>query len=146
MVRDGKRGGDGQARSCPTARGPCAGRRLALHWHTAFRHSALAGGCWAATNLGSNSMITFRCGPYTPVSVQVLDNWANFRRYSLPTPVGLLRADAHRPPFRDNLCEVQPHFPGLCCDDIIAAAAALLCLCGATLQEVQRYRVLDTTL
>ena len=40
----------------------------------------------------------------------MLDNWANFRRYGLPTPVGLLRADAHRPPFRDNLCEVQLPF------------------------------------
>ncbi|KAK9842023.1 hypothetical protein WJX81_004620 [Elliptochloris bilobata] len=37
---------------------------------------------------------------------QVLDNWSNFRMYDLPTPAGLLRADAHRPPFRDDLCEV----------------------------------------
>jgi tRNA (guanine10-N2)-methyltransferase len=31
------------------------------------------------------------------------DNWSNFQSYGLPPPVGLLRADAHRPPFRDGL-------------------------------------------
>ncbi len=44
-------------------------------------------------------------------AAQVLDNWANFEAYGLPAPVGLLRADAHRPPFRRGLCEARapPH-------------------------------------
>lgn len=39
---------------------------------------------------------------------QVADNWANFEDYGLPRPAGLIRADAHRPPFRDDLQEVGP--------------------------------------
>jgi len=31
------------------------------------------------------------------------DVWDNFRDYNLMSPVGLIRADAHRPPFRANL-------------------------------------------
>lgn len=31
------------------------------------------------------------------------DVWDNFRDYSLTSPVGLIRADAHRPPFRPSL-------------------------------------------
>lgn len=42
---------------------------------------------------------------------QVLDNWTNFRTYGLPSPVGLLRADAHRPPFRADLCNVRLRLP-----------------------------------
>ena len=33
--------------------------------------------------------------------MQVVDNWANFQQYGLSPPVGLLRADAHFPPFRE---------------------------------------------
>lgn len=32
-----------------------------------------------------------------------VDVWSNFKSYGLVPPVGLLRADAHRPPFRDDL-------------------------------------------
>ena len=39
---------------------------------------------------------------------QVADNWANFKEYGLPQPAGLIRADAHRPPFRDDLHEASP--------------------------------------
>lgn len=39
-------------------------------------------------------------------SRQVADNWTNFTTYGLQRPAGLIRADAHRPPFRDNLHEV----------------------------------------
>ncbi|KAK9812920.1 hypothetical protein WJX72_005797 [[Myrmecia] bisecta] len=35
-----------------------------------------------------------------------VDVWANFRDYRLQPPVGLIRADAHRPPWRDDLQEV----------------------------------------
>ena len=34
---------------------------------------------------------------------QQMDVWENFRDYNLPPPVGLLRADAHRLPFRPAL-------------------------------------------
>ncbi|CAL8463394.1 g2928 [Coccomyxa elongata] len=39
-------------------------------------------------------------------SGKVADNWANFEDYGLPRPAGLIRADAHRPPFRDDLHEI----------------------------------------
>ena len=42
-----------------------------------------------------------------------VDVWTNFERYGLQAPAGLLRADAHRPPFRDSLCEV---FDAIVCD------------------------------
>lgn len=32
--------------------------------------------------------------------------WTNFFDYGLQPPLGLLRADLHRPPFRDGLEEV----------------------------------------
>ena len=46
-------------------------------------------------------------------SPQAVDNWSNFEVYKLQRPVGLIRADVHRSPFRSNLEEV-------CCltDDI----------------------------
>lgn len=33
--------------------------------------------------------------------------YSNFKQYKLSDPVGLLRADTHRPPFRADLSEVQ---------------------------------------
>ena len=39
--------------------------------------------------------------------LQVLDNWSNFSAYGLPPPVGLVRADLHRHPFRASLEEVR---------------------------------------
>lgn len=32
-----------------------------------------------------------------------MDVWTNFREYKLQPPAGLIRADAHRPPFRPDL-------------------------------------------
>ena len=37
---------------------------------------------------------------------QAVDNWSNFEVYKLQRPVGLIRADVHRSPFRGNLEEV----------------------------------------
>lgn len=37
---------------------------------------------------------------------EAVNVWTNFQRYGLQSPVGLLRADAHRPPFRDDLSEI----------------------------------------
>ena len=34
---------------------------------------------------------------------RAVDVWANFQMYNLQAPVGLLRADASQPPFRDDL-------------------------------------------
>ena len=36
-------------------------------------------------------------------SGQHMDVWENFRDYNLTPPVGLIRADAHRQPFRPAL-------------------------------------------
>ncbi|KAL0027841.1 hypothetical protein WJX77_009882 [Trebouxia sp. C0004] len=41
------------------------------------------------------------------------DVWDNFRDYNLMSPVGLMRADSHRPPFRANL---QDMFDAIICD------------------------------
>ena len=38
---------------------------------------------------------------------QVLDNWSNFTAYGLQPPIGLVRADLHRHPFRAGLEEVR---------------------------------------
>ncbi|KAL3152268.1 hypothetical protein ABBQ32_001345 [Trebouxia sp. C0010 RCD-2024] len=46
-------------------------------------------------------------------SGQQMDVWENFRDYNLTPPVGLLRADAHRLPFRSSLQEV---FDAIICD------------------------------
>ena len=40
-------------------------------------------------------------------SPQAVDNWSNFETYKLQRPVGLIRADVHRSPFRSNLEEVR---------------------------------------
>ena len=40
-------------------------------------------------------------------SLQAVDNWSNFEVYKLEKPVGLIRADVHRSPFRSNLEEVR---------------------------------------
>ena len=36
-------------------------------------------------------------------SGEAVDVWTNFREYKLQPPAGLVRADAHRPPFRHDL-------------------------------------------
>ena len=57
---------------------------------------------------------------------QEVDNWSNFETYKLRRPVGLIRADAHRSPFRGNLAEVSalctPHGSG-------AGAMSFACTC-----------------
>jgi hypothetical protein len=42
---------------------------------------------------------------YLPVQVQ--DNWSNFEVYGLQPPVGLVRMDLHRHPFRASLEEAR---------------------------------------
>ena len=42
-----------------------------------------------------------------------VDVWSNFSQYGLQAPAGLLRADASRPPFRENL---QGIFDAIVCD------------------------------
>lgn len=39
--------------------------------------------------------------------MQGIDNWSNFESYKLRRPVGLLRADVHKSPFRESLAEVS---------------------------------------
>ena len=39
--------------------------------------------------------------------LQAVDNWSNFETYRLRRPVGLIRADTHRSPFRESLAEVS---------------------------------------
>ena len=51
----------------------------------------------------------------------IRDVWSNFAAYGLPRPVGLLRSDSHRPPFRPGLQEVldavvcDPPYGVSCC-------------------------------
>lgn len=42
-----------------------------------------------------------------------MDVWSNFDDYGLPSPLGLLRADAHRMPWRPSLREL---FDAIVCD------------------------------
>ena len=41
------------------------------------------------------------------LAMQAVDNWSNFEAYKLQRPVGLIRTDLHRSPFRDSLEEVS---------------------------------------
>jgi tRNA (guanine10-N2)-methyltransferase len=47
-----------------------------------------------------------REGKLNKATGQRSDIYSNFEQYGLQWPVGLLRMDAHRPPFRQNLEEV----------------------------------------
>ena len=40
-------------------------------------------------------------------AMQAVDNWSNFEAYRLQRPVGLIRTDLHRSPFRESLGEVS---------------------------------------
>lgn len=40
-------------------------------------------------------------------AMQAVDNWSNFEAYKLQRPVGLIRTDLHRSPFRESLEEVS---------------------------------------
>ena len=45
-------------------------------------------------------------GPGQDSKGKSVDVWTNFREYGLHSPVGLMRADSHLPPFRPGLQEV----------------------------------------
>ena len=69
-------------------------------WGLSFRFPyRLRGGYRVTRKHGVLSYLT-GCAP------QAVDNWSNFKTYKLRRPVGLIRADAHRSPFRESLAEV----------------------------------------
>mmetsp|Transcript_24031 Transcript_24031/g.33078 ORF Transcript_24031/g.33078 Transcript_24031/m.33078 type:complete len:476 (+) Transcript_24031:158-1585(+) len=58
-----------------------------------------------ATTLGSDIDIRVLRDGKTNKAGEQVDVWGNFNQYGLEAPVGLLRFDAHRPPFRAGLEE-----------------------------------------
>lgn len=54
------------------------------------------------------------CTDGWPILLQAVDNWSNFEAYGLRRPVGLIRSDLHKSPFRDHLEEVRVFLDNLC--------------------------------
>ena len=86
---------------------------LAHCWYTVVSHEVGLGYVSAASSLqgasrrptaSSLSGVCFAC-PAGKVSKagQSVNIWSNFDAYKLQPPAGILRADAHRPPFRHDL-------------------------------------------
>ena len=82
---------------CQCLRAPCASVLILIQLHRSFPPYSQIIGCLKVHCRLSES----------GVFLQAVDNWSNFETYKLRRPVGLIRADAHRSPFRESLAEVS---------------------------------------